>query len=135
MSQTACHELISSLGLRYSEARWDDKRRILDEFTAVTGYHRKYAIAVLNHPPEERSNPIRRSRGQHYDAEDQAALMHLWDAAGWDLRQAAGAVSAALDRGAGAPRPFAVIRGSTGTTVIDQCRDGGPPDTHSAAQP
>ena len=35
MSQTAYHELISSLGPRYSEARWDDKRRILDEFTAV----------------------------------------------------------------------------------------------------
>lgn len=52
MSQTACHELISSLGPRYSEARWDDKRRLLDEFTAATGYHRKYAIAVLNHPPE-----------------------------------------------------------------------------------
>ena len=66
MSQTACHELISSLGSRYSEARWDDKRRILDEFTAVTGYHRKYAIAVLNHPPEEHSNPICRPRGQRY---------------------------------------------------------------------
>ena len=71
MSQTACHELISSLGPRYSEACWDDKRRILDEFTAATGYHRKYAIAVLNHPPEERSNPIRRPRGQRYDAEVQ----------------------------------------------------------------
>jgi hypothetical protein len=82
MSQTACHELISSLGPRYSEACWDDKRRILDEFTAATGYHRKYAIAVLNHPPEERSNPIRRPRGQRYDAEVQAALVHLWDAAG-----------------------------------------------------
>jgi hypothetical protein len=82
MSQTACHELVSSLGPRYSEACWDDQRRILDEFTAATGYHRKYAIAVLNHPPEERSNPIRRPRGQRYDAEVQAALVHLWDAAG-----------------------------------------------------
>ena len=50
MSQTARHELIASLGPRYSEAGWDDKRWILDEFTAATGYQRKYAMAVLNHP-------------------------------------------------------------------------------------
>jgi hypothetical protein len=137
MSQTACHELISSLGPRYSEARWDDKRRILDEFTAVTGYHRKYAIAVLNHPPEERSNPICRPRGQRYDAEVQAVLMHLWDAAGGicgkRLVPFLPPLIEALERHG--RLQFAVIRGGTGTTVIDQCRDGGPPDTHSAAQP
>jgi hypothetical protein len=54
MSQTARHELIASLEPRYDEAGWDDKRRILDEFTATTVYHRKYTIAVLNHPPVER---------------------------------------------------------------------------------
>jgi hypothetical protein len=34
-------ELIASIWPRYREARWDDKQRILDEFTAATGYHRK----------------------------------------------------------------------------------------------
>src|SRR5205823_10079005 len=58
MSQTTRRELIASIWPRYREARWDDKQRILDEFTAATGYHRKYAIAVLNHPPAERPLPI-----------------------------------------------------------------------------
>lgn len=82
MSQTARHELIASLEPWYGEAGWDDKRRILDEFTAATGYHRKYAIVVLNHPPAERPLSIHRPRGQRYDAEVQAALVHLWEAAG-----------------------------------------------------
>lgn len=135
MSQTARRESIASIGSRYREARWDDKQRILDEFTAATGCHRKYAIAVLNHPPAERPLPIHRPRGQRYDAEIQAALMCLWEAAGGDLRQAVGAVSADLARSSGTPRPFAVIRGGTGAPAIHECRDGGPPDTHSAAQP
>jgi hypothetical protein len=82
MSQTTRRELIASIGPRYREARWDDKQRILDEFTAATGYHRKYAIAVLKHPPAERPLPTHRPRGQRYDAEVQAALMCLWEAAG-----------------------------------------------------
>jgi hypothetical protein len=35
---------------RYRHARRPDKQRILDEFCAVTGYHRKAAIRVLNGP-------------------------------------------------------------------------------------
>ena len=82
MSQTTRRGLIASIWPRYREARWDDKQRILDEFTAATGYHREYAIAVLNHPPAERPLPIHRPRGQRYDAEVQAPLMRLWEAAG-----------------------------------------------------
>jgi len=34
---------------RYLKARKAEKQAILDEFTANTGYHRKYAIRVLKH--------------------------------------------------------------------------------------
>jgi hypothetical protein len=40
-------ELIWALSLRYSEARRIERSRILDEFVAVTGYHRKHAMRVL----------------------------------------------------------------------------------------
>jgi len=33
---------------RYGAAATAEKVRILDEFTAVTGYHRKHAIRLLN---------------------------------------------------------------------------------------
>ena len=42
------HELVVALGARYRAAGKPDKQRILDEFVAVTGYHRKHVIRMLN---------------------------------------------------------------------------------------
>lgn len=47
MSFNARKELVLSVALRYHKANRTAKGKILDEFTAATGYHRKYAILLL----------------------------------------------------------------------------------------
>ena len=42
-------ELMAAVGQRYRSATGVEKRQILDEFVALTGYHRKHALRVLNH--------------------------------------------------------------------------------------
>ena len=49
MSLQSRRELLASTAPRYQQADKKDKRTILDEFTAATGYHRKYALTVLKH--------------------------------------------------------------------------------------
>jgi hypothetical protein len=39
-------ELVAALQLRYGSATFSDRIRILDEFVALTGYHRKHAIRL-----------------------------------------------------------------------------------------
>ncbi len=41
-------ELVVEVGRRYRVASSGEKRRILDEFVALTGYHRKHALRLLN---------------------------------------------------------------------------------------
>ena len=48
ISKLSKHELNEANQLRHIKANKVDKAKILDEFTAVTGYHRKYAIKLLN---------------------------------------------------------------------------------------
>ena len=40
-------ELVAAVIERYSKGRRAEKGRILDEFVAVTGFHRKHAMRVL----------------------------------------------------------------------------------------
>lgn len=44
-------ELVCAIGQRYRGSAREDKARILDEFVAVTGYHRKHAIRLLCSSP------------------------------------------------------------------------------------
>ncbi len=44
-------ELANAIRGRYGAAGGKDKRRILEEFIAATGYHEKSAIRVLNSAP------------------------------------------------------------------------------------
>lgn len=64
---------------RYRKARKKDRGKILDEFVATTGYHRKHAIALLCGTRRHRNpqNPIRRRRRRIYLAEDQRAVLWL----------------------------------------------------------
>ena len=84
MSLSARRELVNSLALRYRAANRREKKQILDEFIAATGYHRKYAIGLLlRSPPLTPCSP----RGGHprpriYQAEVKEALVHVWKAAG-----------------------------------------------------
>lgn len=47
MSLKSKHELLEVVRPRYLKASKSEKQKILDEFTAATGYHRKHAIRVL----------------------------------------------------------------------------------------
>jgi hypothetical protein len=55
-----------------------ERRQILAEFVRVTGYHRKHALRVLNHPP---TSPTPRRRERLYDEAVHQALATLWEAA------------------------------------------------------
>ena len=54
MSHRSKKELLEVIRPRYLKATRKDKKQILDEFIAATGYHRKYAIRVLKHRPKSK---------------------------------------------------------------------------------
>src|SRR5437764_87055 len=80
MSHRAKRELLSQIAPRYREASSVLKEFILDEFVAATGYARKYAIRLLNHPVDLKLI-IERPRAPHYGPEVQHALHLAWTAA------------------------------------------------------
>ena len=59
--------------------RKKEKGKILDEFTKVTGLHRKAAIRLLNRVFES-SNKKRRGRLRKYDAAVVESLKAVWEA-------------------------------------------------------
>jgi hypothetical protein len=72
-------ELIAAVGSRYRQASRSDKKNILDEFVAITGYHRKHAMRLLQREMEEPRTP--RPRRCVYDEAVRQALTVLWEAA------------------------------------------------------
>jgi hypothetical protein len=74
--------LVTTVSPRSVTATGVDKQRILDEFVAPTGYHRKYAITLLRHPPAPRRRPITRPRHKRYSSVVQRVLVRLWAIAG-----------------------------------------------------
>lgn len=77
MSQTSKRELLRAIRARYTLGNRTAKQQILDEFVAATGYHRKYAIHLLNHPPKRLVAP-RRARRSKYTGRVRAALEKVW---------------------------------------------------------
>ncbi len=74
-------DLVRALSERYRDADKDSKGRILDEFTALTGYHRKHASRVLAQAACATS--LRRRvapRSRLYDEAVRQALVVLWEA-------------------------------------------------------
>ena len=76
---TTRKELIEALRVRYRGAAFGDRIRILDEFVALTGYHRKHAIRVLRQ--EFSNSKAARARNRLYDEAVRQALTMLWEAA------------------------------------------------------
>jgi hypothetical protein len=79
ISLAARIELANAVRRRYRIATGQEKRKILDEFIAVSGYHPKSAIRVLNaqaapKPPQTRHRP------SLYDDAARQALIVLWEA-------------------------------------------------------
>ncbi|MFL9935537.1 hypothetical protein P0D88_42140 [Paraburkholderia sp. RL18-103-BIB-C] len=71
--------MIAALQLRYGSATFGDRIRILDEFVALTGYHRKHAIRLLREAPG--AAKLTRDRNRLYDEAVRQTLTVLWEAA------------------------------------------------------
>ena len=72
-------ELIRAVGARYLGASRGEKQKILDEFVALTGYHRKHAIRILSGEPTGEHPAVPRDR--IYDEAVRQALIMLREAA------------------------------------------------------
>src|SRR4051794_14270045 len=79
LSMATRAELLEGVRERYGKARPPERRLILDEFVAVSGYHRKHAIRLLRQPGGSPA-PDRRGRSPVYDAAVRAALLVVWEA-------------------------------------------------------
>ena len=79
MTHTVRAELAEAIRLRYRSATCKQKRKILDEFVASTGYHEKSAIRVLNGQSAKKGRQTR-NRPSIYDEAARGALIVLWEA-------------------------------------------------------
>lgn len=79
LDRQARRDLADAIRGRYRSATGIDKRRILDEFIATTGYHEKSAIRVLCADPRSKE-PQSRARAPLYDEAVRTALIVLWEA-------------------------------------------------------
>ena len=77
MSQQSKRELLAALRPRYRKATRSEKGAILDELVATTGYHRKYAVQLLNHPPRHHQRR-RRACWRKYTSDVLYALEKVW---------------------------------------------------------
>ena len=93
-------ELIEAIAGRYHAATRIEKKKILDEFIKVTGFHRKHAIRALKRHAGNSSEPAPRAR--IYDDAAVAALTILWEAAdricGKRLKEAVPTLVDAMER-------------------------------------
>ncbi|MFC3110960.1 transposase family protein [Undibacterium arcticum] len=80
ISMTTRKELIAAIGDRYRTAPKADKAKILDEFSTLTGYHRKHAIRVLNGAGTESAVTPAAPRNRVYNEAVRQALIVLWEA-------------------------------------------------------
>ena len=72
-------ELVAAVAERYARSDRVERGRILDEFVAVTGHHRKHAMRLLR-GGGSRDDRQGRRRIRVYDAAMREALIVLWEA-------------------------------------------------------
>jgi hypothetical protein len=81
MSQKSKRELIEAIRPRYRRARRAERKMILDELVANTGFHRKAAIRALNHGYKAKSLK-KAGRKKVYLGEVVVALEMIWEVLG-----------------------------------------------------
>ena len=81
MTQASIAELVESWRPRYLKASREEKTLILNEFVALTGYHRKSAIRLLRNGRKPK-HLDRRGRPRIYTPDVKAALLEVWEACG-----------------------------------------------------
>ena len=79
ISMATRDELVAAVSDRYGQASRAERGRILDEFTAVTGLHRKHAVRLLRVGVSSRSSAPRPGR-RVYDMAVREALIVVWEA-------------------------------------------------------
>ena len=79
MTRRSITEYAQALRPRYAKAAKGEKSKILDEFTQVTGFHRKAAIRLLNRVSQFTLSK-RRGRQRKYGLELAEALKEIWEA-------------------------------------------------------
>ena len=75
----ARRNLVRAVSERYQHASREDRRRILDQFVAITGYHRRHSIRLLNSTAGLVA-PRQAVRFRVYDEAVKQALIVLWEA-------------------------------------------------------
>lgn len=78
MTHQSIREYAQAIRERYSKVSKAEKGKILDEFTKVTGLHRKATIRLLRHEYCPRAK--RRGRPRQYDPRIIARLKDIWEA-------------------------------------------------------
>jgi len=88
MSRKSKWEYFKAIYHRYHQATKVVRQQILNEFCQVCGYHRKYAIRLLNGPPPQKNKPRSRRRPTLYGPQVISLLEAIWQAAGypWSVR-------------------------------------------------
>ena len=80
MSRMAKRELLASIQDRYQGSSKRDKSRILDEFIAVTGHHRKHGIRLLGQSGAS-GDQVSGVKGRRiYDEAVREAVVLVWEA-------------------------------------------------------
>jgi hypothetical protein len=79
VSMATRDDLLAAVAARYRDSGRPEKTRILDEFAAVTGHHRKHAMRLLRAGPSDRE-PASRSQRRVYDEAVREVLIVLWEA-------------------------------------------------------
>ena len=74
----AKQELVATIRDRYQQSSKKDKGRILDEFTAITGHHRKHGIRLLSGTADNQGKQVLGRR--IYDESVREAVIVVWEA-------------------------------------------------------
>ena len=77
MTRNGKRELLEAIRTRYRQGSKAEKTHILDEFVHNTGYHRKYAIRLLNQRVK-RKHRKKVGRRKEYQGEVVIALIKIW---------------------------------------------------------
>ena len=109
MSTTARDELVGALARRYAVGTRAEKTRILDEFQAVTGFHRKHAMRVLRSCATRRRVAGKAGR-RIYDGRGPRRAGDSLGGVGPDLRQAPEGADTDTGGGDGTARPSGHLR-------------------------
>ena len=131
ISKMAKQELVATIRDRYRQSSKKDKGRILDEFTAITGHHRKHGIRLLSETGDNQGKQVVERR--IYGEAVREAVIVVWEASdricGKRLKAAA-AQSRELHGAAWASQSRSPCEG---TSPLSQRRNPGPAaQTHQA---